>query len=146
MDKTKQYAQYYRDHLLNDIMPFWDQRCMDTEHGGFQISFDRAGNPTDTDKYIWFQARQTYIYGLLYNQIAQREDWLRMAKWGYDYLLEKAYAGKGRFFYRLDPQGNVKVGTISVFADCFAIQGISEYMRATGCRDEAGMKVLGRVL
>ncbi len=86
MDKITFYAKYYRDHLLKDIMSFWDSRCIDSTYGGFQLCFDREGNPTDTDKYIWFQARQTYLYGFLYNQIEKREEWLKMAEWGYDYL------------------------------------------------------------
>lgn len=142
LDKINFYAGYYRDHLLKDVMPFWDSRCIDTENGGFQLCFDREGRPTDFDKYVWFQARQTYTYGFLYNRIEQREEWLRMAEWGYDYLTKRAYAGQGRFYYHLGQKGDVKAGTISVFTDCYAIQAVSEYMRATGCGREEGMKLL----
>ena len=140
--KVERYAEYYRDHLTNKIMPFWDARCIEREGGGYQISFDREGNATDPNKYIWFQGRQTYIYAFLHNTIDKRQEWLENAAWGYDYLVNHAYAGNGRFNYQLDRKGNVMVGTTSVYADCFAIQGISEYMRATGCVDEEGMRLL----
>lgn len=142
MDKIQEYEIYYRNHLLNDIMPFWDKRCIDKKYGGYQINFNRTGEITDTDKYVWFQGRQTYIYGYLYNQIEKREVWLENAKWGYDYLKAKAYNGEGRFNYQLDLHGNIKVGTTSVFADCFALQGISEYLRAIKCKDAEGMNWL----
>ena len=138
----KKYAEYYRSHLLNDIMPFWDKNCIDSEFGGYQINLDRYGNPTDPDKYIWFQARQTYVYGLLYNEIEQREDWLENAKWGYEYLKEKAYTSNGRFNYHMTREGQVKVGTISVFTDCYAVQGISEYYRAYGHVDGNSLNFL----
>ena len=138
---TKQeYAAYYRAHLLEDIMPFWDGRCIDREFGGYQLNFDRFGKPTDPDRYIWFQARQTYVYGLLYNEIEQRESWLHHARWGYAYLKERAYAGDGRFYYHMDREGRVKVGTISVFTDCYAVQALSEYARASG--DAGCMRLL----
>jgi N-acylglucosamine 2-epimerase len=142
MPTTREYAAYYREHLLTGLMPFWDARCIDKQYGGYQISFDREGRPTDTDKYVWFQARQTYMYGLLYNVIEKRTTWLSNAKWGYDYLKDRAYAGSGRFNYHMAPDGAVKIGTTSVFADCFANQAISEYMRATGFADKSGMSFL----
>jgi len=135
MDLLKKYAGYYRAHLLNHIMPFWDAHCIDTQFGGYQINLDRSGNPTDPDKYIWFQARQTYVYGLLCNEIERRDAWLENARWGYQYLKDRAYAGDGRFYYHMDRAGTVKVGTISVFTDCYAVQAISEYFRASGKAD-----------
>ena len=123
-------------------MPFWDKRCIDKEYGGYQLNFDREGNPTDPDKYIWFQGRQTYIYSLLYNEIDPREEWLNNAKWGYEYLKNTAYAGNGRFYYHMSREGEIKVGTISVFADCFALQGISEYLRAVSGKDASDNEFL----
>ena len=142
MKTTKEIAKTLRRYLLEDIMPFWDERCIDKENGGYQISFDREGNPTDRDKYIWFQARQTYIYARLHNKIDSSRGWREKAAWGYRYLTEQAYVGDGRFNYHLDVSGNVKSGTISVFADCFAIEGISEYLLTGGCADKAGMALL----
>src|SRR3990172_2755118 len=49
-----------KKHILEDIMPFWDRRCLDREYGGYITCFDREGNITSTNKYIWFQGRQLY--------------------------------------------------------------------------------------
>ncbi|HHW47758.1 MAG TPA: hypothetical protein GXX14_03960 [Clostridiaceae bacterium] len=141
-EKVKEYAAYYRKHILEDIMPFWDARCIDDECGGYLTCFDRDGRLTDTNKYIWFQGRQLYTYSLLYNRIEKRETWLKYAEHGYKFLIEKAYAGNRRWNYLLDRKGNVLVGTTSIFSDYHVIQGLAEYMLATGKSDKEGMQIL----
>lgn len=140
--KLKQYIEYYEKHILEDIMPFWDSRCIDTECGGYITCFDREGNVTDTKKYIWFQGRQLYVYALLYNEVDHRKEWLDYAKHGYDFLVNKAYAGHGRWNYILDREGNVLEGTISIFSDFHVIHGLAEYMKAINMEDEKGMEIL----
>ena len=142
MLKTKEYASFYRKHLLEGLVPFWDARCIDRQFGGYQLNFDRTGEPTDPDKYIWFQGRQTFFYAFLYNEIEQRREWLQNSKWGFEYLKNKAYAGSGRFNYHMSREGDVKEGTISIHSDCFALQGISEYLRATGEKDGENFEFL----
>lgn len=140
--ESRQYAAMIREHLLTKIMPFWDQRCVDDLYGGYLTCFDRQGNVTDTDKYIWFQGRQLYVYALLYNRIEKRSDWLYKAKRGYDFLVKNAYAGAGRWNYQTTRDGQVKVGTNSIYSDYHVAQGLGEYMLATGCQDEKVMAIL----
>ena len=82
-EELKQLSEYYLRHILDDVMPFWDARCVDEECGGFFTCFDRQGKLTDDNKYIWFQGRQTYTYALLYNHIEKRRDWLDKARHGF---------------------------------------------------------------
>ena len=28
-------VSYYEKHILEDVMPFWDRRCIDKEYGGY---------------------------------------------------------------------------------------------------------------
>ena len=91
-EELKQLSEYYLRHILDDVMPFWDARCVDEECGGFFTCFDRQGKLTDDNKYIWFQGRQTYTYALLYNHIEKRQDWLDKARHGFRFLADKAYA------------------------------------------------------
>lgn len=139
---TQQYITKIKTHILEDIMPFWDKRCLDSELGGYITCFDREGNVTDTHKYIWFQGRQLYIYSLLYNRIEKRSEWLRYAKFGYDFLLSHGYAGNGRWNFELTRDGGVVTGTNSIYSDYHVSQGLAEYLLATGGKDEQGMKVL----
>ena len=34
-EELKQLSEYYLRHILDDVMPFWDARCVDEEYGGF---------------------------------------------------------------------------------------------------------------
>ena len=43
-EEISSLAKFYRNHLLKDIMPFWDRRVVDQEHGGYLNDFDREGN------------------------------------------------------------------------------------------------------
>ena len=124
--------KFYRKHLLEDIMPFWETRTRDNEYGGYFTCFDREGILTNTDKFIWFQGRQLWMFSALYNQIENDEKWLDLARHGRDFLINYGYAGKGRWNYQLDRRGNVKKGTISVFSDLFVISGLAEYAVASG--------------
>jgi N-acylglucosamine 2-epimerase len=136
------YIVDIKKHILEDIMPFWDTRCLDREYGGYITCFDRQGNMTDTNKYIWFQGRQLYVYSLLYNRIDKRQEWLDLAKAGYDFLMNKAYAGNGRWNFELARDGRVITGTNSIYSDYHVAQGLAEYMLATGCSDAHGMRIL----
>ena len=141
-EELKQLSEYYLRHILDDVMPFWDTRCVDEECGGFFTCFDRQGKLTDDNKYIWFQGRQTYTYALLYNHIEKRRDWLDKARHGFRFLADKAYAGGGRWNYKLDRQGHVLVGTTSVFADMHVLQALGEYNTALGGQDAEAMAIM----
>ncbi len=140
--KVEEYIRYYTNHISNDIMPFWDARCIDREYGGYLTCFDRMGRLTDDKKYIWFQGRQLYIYALLYNEFERKKQWLENAEHGYKFLTEKAYAGNGRWNYLLSREGTVIEGTISIFSDYHVIHGLAEYMRAIDKNDQKGMEIL----
>lgn len=125
-------GRFYRKHLLEEVMPFWEVRAWDRQCGGYLTCFDRTGKTTDTDKYIWFQGRQLWTFSALYNEVERRTSWLDLARAGRDFLISHAYAGEGRWFYQLDRQGRMKRGTISIFTDLFVLAGLCEYARASG--------------
>jgi N-acylglucosamine 2-epimerase len=138
----KRYILEIRKHILEDIMPFWDRRCLDREFGGYITCFDRQGAVTSTNKYIWFQGRQLYTYSLLYNRIEKRTSWLELAKAGYEFLTRYAYAGNGRWNYELTQEGKVITGTNSIYSDYHVAQGLAEYLLSTECKDKYGMEIL----
>ena len=114
--QKEELTAYYKKHILEEVMPFWDERCIDKIYGGYLTCFDRKGVLTDDRKYIWFQGRQLYIYSLLYNKIRKDPQWLQNAKQGFEFLVKYGYAGNGRWNYVLDRKGNVLEGTISIFS------------------------------
>ena len=135
-------VSYYEKHILEDVMPFWDRRCIDKEYGGYITCFDREGKMTDDKKYIWFQGRQLYIYSLLYNKVRKKKEWLENAKHGFSFLVKYGYAGDGRWNYVLDRKGNVLEGTISIFSDFHVLQGVAEYLKIEEVRTPENMELL----
>ncbi|MCL2684372.1 MAG: AGE family epimerase/isomerase, partial [Synergistaceae bacterium] len=135
VETVKRLGDYYRGHLTEEVMPFWESRTRD-ERGGYITCFNRAGEVTDTDKYIWFQGRNLWMFSALYNHVERRELWLDLARWGRDFLVKHAYAGGGRWYYRLDRAGGVKEGTISIHTDHYLLEGLCEYATASGSGED----------
>jgi N-acylglucosamine 2-epimerase len=65
-------AERYRNALLNDIIPFWMKYSPDHEHGGYFTCLDRSGKVYDTDKFIWLQGREIWMFSHLFNCSGQR--------------------------------------------------------------------------
>jgi N-acylglucosamine 2-epimerase len=130
-------ADYYRQHLLEDVMPFWETRTGDRQCGGYLTCFDRQGTVTNNDKYIWLQGRQLWMFSALYTKIETRPEWLALAKLGRDFLIKHAYAGNGRWNFHLSRDGTaVKEGTISIYTDHFVLAGLCEYAVASGREED----------
>lgn len=134
--QVRELAQFYRRYLLDDLIAFWTARTGDPEHPGHLHLFDRQGKVTGTDKYIWCQGRQTWMFAALYNQFEQRDDWLALARTGRDLLVHHAHAGDGRFHYLLARDGTVQDASRSWFTDTFALAGLCEYALATGSDED----------
>lgn len=67
-------AERYRNALLNDIIPFWMKYSPDHEHGGYFTCLDRSGKVYDTDKFIWLQGREIWMFSHLFNNVEKRQN------------------------------------------------------------------------
>lgn len=47
---------------------------------------DRQGNVYDTDKFIWLQGRQVWLFSMLYNKVEKKQEWLDCAIQGAEFL------------------------------------------------------------
>jgi N-acylglucosamine 2-epimerase len=135
-DDLQAYAAFYRQHLLGDIMPFWESRTRDTQYGGYLTCFDREGRLTSGDKYVWCQGRQVWMFSALYNRIDRCQEWLALARHGRDFLVARAHAGDGRWYYHLDRHGNVLGPSLSLLTDGFALLALCEYAIASGSDED----------
>ena len=137
-EKKKLHAQY-RSLLLDGIVPFWLERGIDREHGGVLSCMSDDGQVLSGDKFIWSQARSVWTFSALYNRIEPRPEFLEAARNSVRFLLAHGRDDRGRWVYHTDREGRVLEGATSIYADCFAIYGLSEYYRAT--RDEPALSV-----
>jgi len=138
MDRTRIHS-YYRDFLLNSIVPFWWKHGVDGTHGGVLSSMTEEGTLLSEDKYLWSQGRWAWVASALYNRIEARPEFLASAADTVRFLLAHGRDEQGRWVYRTTRDGRVLEGHSSIYADCFAVYGISEYYRAS--KDEQALQV-----
>lgn len=127
----EKYADLYRKELLRNIVPFWMKHSKDVEHGGFFTCLDRAGRVFDTDKFIWLQGRQVWMFSTLYNTVEQKQEWLDMAVHGASFLEKHGRSATGEWYFSLSREGKPLVHPYNIFSDCFAAMGFGALFKAT---------------
>jgi N-acylglucosamine 2-epimerase len=132
----KGLANQYKAALLEDVIPFWERHSIDWEQGGYFTCLDRAGKVYDTDKFIWLQNRQVWLFSMLYNQLEnpseQRDRWLKIAANGANFLAKHGRDAEGNWYFALDRAGKPLVQPYNIFSDCFAAMAFSKYALASG--------------
>ncbi len=126
------YSNFYKDALLNDIIPFWEKNSLDKVNGGYFSCLDHQGKVYDTDKFIWLQARQAWTFSMLYNQVEHKSTWLDIAKSGVDFIKKYGMDDKGGFYFSTTRSGAPLVQPYNIFTDCFAAMAFSQYGKASG--------------
>ncbi|MEH2181369.1 AGE family epimerase/isomerase [Nostoc sp.] len=126
------YAELYKNALLNDVLPFWEKYSLDWQQGGYFTCLDRKGKIYDTDKFIWLQNRQVWTFSMLYNQLEKRENWLKVASNGANFLAQHGRDSDGNWYFALTREGKPLVHPYNIFSDCFAAMAFSQYALAGG--------------
>lgn len=62
----KELAKLYKNELLENVLPFWLNHSQDLEFGGYYTCLNRNGDVFDTDKFIWLQGREVWLFSMLY--------------------------------------------------------------------------------
>ena len=134
MDRQRlvELRDLYRDGLLNDTIPFWQQRIIDETHGGYLHYRDADGSLLSEDKAIWVQGRIVWMWSRLYNVVEQRPEWLEVARHGIAFLLAHAFDTDGRMFYLLTRDGRPLRKRRYLFTETFGAVALAEYGRAAG--------------
>lgn len=128
----EQLAAQYQSELLGKVIPFWERNSKDEEFGGFFTCLDREGNVFDTDKFVWLQAREVWMFASLYNRLEKRAQWLDMAEHGARFLIDHGHDGKLNWYFSLTREGKPLVKPYNIFSDCFATMAFGQLYRGTG--------------
>jgi N-acylglucosamine 2-epimerase len=134
MDKARreQLIEVYRDGLLNDTIPFWQQHAPDEQHGGFMTFLDADGTVVSTDKPMWVMGRITWLFSRLYNTVEKREDWLHWARHGVSFIREHGFDSDGRMFYSVTRDGRPLRKRRYLYTETFGVIALAEFARAAG--------------
>ena len=130
-----------KEELVTNILPFWMTKMIDSQNGGFYGRIDGSGRVhEDADKGCVLNARILWTFSSAY-RILKNPEYLKTAERSKDYLLEYFFDKEfGGVYWLLDYKGNIIDGKKQIYAQAFAIYGLTEYYRITNdktCLDKA---------
>ena len=133
----KKLELLYREELFSNVLPFWQERSQDLEYGGYFTCLDRKGEVFDTDKFIWLQGRQVWMFSMLYNKVEKRPEWLDCAVQGAEFLKRYGHDGSYNWYFSLTREGKPLVEPYNIFSYTFAAMAFGQLSIATGSEEYA---------
>jgi N-acylglucosamine 2-epimerase len=143
MKTLKKTLSRYEDELLNSIVPFWENNCIDSTDGGYYSFLDRQGKVYDAEKHIWSEWRIVYMFSTLFMSEYSKPEWLKIAKHGFEFLTKCAKKTDGSYYFTLNKKGlpvTSEYPPFSIYSESFAAIGCAALYATTNddkCRDEA---------
>ena len=144
----KKLSDRYRNELLDNVLPFWLENSQDREYGGYFSCLNRDGSVYDTDKFIWLQGREVWMFAMLYNNVDKNRQWLDCAVQGAEFLKKYGHDENWDFYFSLDRKGNPLVQPYNIFSNTFACMAFAQLAKATGNEEYAQIarRIFGRIL
>ena len=133
----KELENQYKSELLDNVLPFWLKHSLDKECGGYFTCLDRDGSVFDTDKFIWLQGREVWMFSMLYNNVEKRQEWLDCAISGGEFLRKYGHDGKLNWYFSLDREGNPLIEPYNIFSYTFATMAFGQLSKAAGNEEYA---------
>ena len=131
----KKLANQYKSELLDSVMPFWVGKSQDKEYGGYFSWLDNVGNVYDTDKFVWMQGREVWMFSMLYNKVERRKEWLDAAVQGGEFLKKYGHDGNFNWYFSLTRDGKPLVEPYNIFSYTFATMAFGQLSIATGNKE-----------
>jgi len=129
---NEMWSARIRNELVGNILPFWTNRAVDRNNGGFygKIDWDLAvvrkepRSAVLNTRILWTFAAASRLLGADYLDVTNR---------AFDYIMNKFRDPEhDGLFWMLDYQGKVISSRKQIYAQAFGIYAFSEYYRATG--------------
>jgi len=124
---------FWRDQVLDDLMPYWFEHVRDEDHGAFYTNLSREWKPMPPwDKIPAMISRQVFSFSAAY-LLSGKDKYLEVAREGADYLLEHAWDEEyGGWFNSLTQTGAPKCTSKSVELQLYTNVGLALYYFTTG--------------
>ena len=144
----KKLANRYKTELLDSVLPFWLNKSIDKEYGGYFSCLDRDGSVYDTDKFIWLQGREVWLFSMLCNKLGKKQEWLDAAIQGAEFLEKYGHNGDYDFYFSLTREGKPLVEPYNIFSNTFACMAFAQLAKATGSEEyaEISRSIFKRIL
>ncbi len=144
----KQLASQYEKELQENCLPFWLEKSQDTKYGGYFSCLNRDGSVFDTDKFVWLQGREVWLFAMLYNNVEKKQEWLDCATHGAEFLKKHGHDGNYDFYFSLTREGKPIIQPYNIFSNTFACMAFAQMAKATGSEEykEIALKTFQRIL
>jgi mannobiose 2-epimerase len=129
MDEAQLAADAQRE-LLENILPFWRQRAVDRQLGGFigELSNDLRLKP-DAPKGLILNARILWTFSAAFGLLGSDED-AELAIRAKDYLLRHFLDPQhGGYVWTVSPQGDLLDGSKKTYGQAFCVYALAEFAR-----------------
>ncbi|NLW46773.1 MAG: N-acyl-D-glucosamine 2-epimerase [Firmicutes bacterium] len=138
----QQFKAEVERELIDRILPFWSEKTIDLENGGF---YGRISNDLiikrEANKSCILNSRILWTFAAAY-RVFKDSAYRKVADRAYDYLVnyfwDNQYYG---LFFTLDYRGQVIEPRKQLYNLAFGIYGFSEYYRATGVKESLTLAI-----
>jgi mannobiose 2-epimerase len=130
--------------LRDNILKFWMEKSIDTQHGGYFMHFDAAGaRKAENTKAIVTQARTLWLFSRAVRNdfegegLPGRAELLKAARHGFEFLRDQMWDHEhGGFHWMVDPaSGKIPMPGKHLYGQSFALYALAEYFRASQERE-----------
>jgi mannobiose 2-epimerase len=121
--------------LIENILPFWYPRLIDSEEGGYRLHHDFQGKwKGRVAKSLVSQARTLWFFSMIAGTRYGKDEHLEAARHGYRFLSERLWDKKfGGFYWEVDPSGERVIKPHkNVYGQAFGLYALSQYGAVSG--------------
>ncbi len=142
--KIESLLKEIKDHLEQDVIPFWLERAVDPVFGGFRTNFDSDGAAMPCpEKYLNTQCRFLWWFSTLSRRDPKNSRYREIARQGFEFLLRRFWdQDNGGWHWKTRADGSPLDTAKIVYGQSFAIYALSQYGDCVG--DIRGLEYAAR--
>jgi len=125
-------GNYWKDQVLQNIIPYWTKYAQDKQSGAFYTTLDSLWQPTgDQNKYPSMVSRHLFSFSVSY-LLSGNEEYLAVANSMVKWLLKNAWDNQfGGWYDAIDANGKPAMTTKTTFVQVYTITGLVMYYFVT---------------
>jgi len=133
-EQAEGYIDLLDPYLNHKLLPFWLEKALDHEYGGYLTYFDRHGRRTGkTEKTLIMQMRMIFTFSGAHRAGYGEGLCLKAARNGVDFALEYLWDNMHQGWYWIcDRKGQVRDTSKIMYGQSFGVYSLAEYGMASG--------------